>query len=71
MPEQQIFGCEGWVSPFVIPVILRVRKMRKMGSKLRGQVNGFSDQFGEGSGTLPQYVGLKGEGKLAQATHPT
>lgn len=51
--------------------VLKLHRWAGDWSKLRGQVNGFLDQFGEGSEILLQYVGLKGEGKLAQATHPT
>lgn len=37
---------------------------------LRGRVNGFLDQFARGSPALSHYVGLQGEGRLAQALRP-
>jgi len=51
--------------------VLKLHRWAGDWSKLRGQANGFLNKFGEGSETLLQYVGLKGKGKLAQATHPT
>lgn len=51
--------------------VLKLHRWAGDWPKLRGQVNGFLDQFSGGAETLLQYVGLKGEGKLAQATDPT
>lgn len=51
--------------------VLKLHRWAGDWPKLREQVNGFLDQFCRGSEELLRYVGLKGEGKLARALHPT
>ena len=46
---------------------LYVHRLAHDWATLRQRVNGFLDQFAEGSHALLQYVGLSGEGKLAGA----
>ena len=50
-----------------------VLKMHRFGSEwkmLRARVNGFLDQFASGSDALLRYVGLQGDGLLANACRP-
>lgn len=47
--------------------ILKLHRLASDPKGLRQRVNGFLDQFAEGSYALLRYVGLLGEGQLAQA----
>ena len=47
--------------------VLTLHRLAGNWEALRERVNAFLDQFAEGSHALLQYVGLVGEGKLAQA----
>lgn len=47
--------------------VLKFHRLAKQWPFLRQQVNGFLDQFAQGSPALLRYVGLLGQGKLAQA----
>lgn len=47
--------------------VLKLHRMAKDWPLLRKRVNGFLDQFAHGSQALLRYVGLLGQGKLAQA----
>lgn len=50
--------------------VLKLHRLAGQWEALRGRVNGFLDQFAQGSVRLLRYVGLLGEGKLARALHP-
>ena len=50
--------------------VLKLHRLAADFVALKRQVNGFLDQFSRGSQTLLQYVGLKGEGRLAKCLHP-
>jgi transposase len=47
--------------------VLRLHRLAGDWAGLRGRVNQFLGQFAAGSGALLRYVGLAGQGKLAQA----
>ena len=47
--------------------VLTMHRLAGEWDRLRERVNAFLSQFAEESHALLQYVGLKGEGKLAQA----
>ena len=47
--------------------VLKMHRLASDWKQLRQRVNAFLDQFAKGSKELLQYVGLLGEGKLAQA----
>ena len=47
--------------------VLKLHRLAGDWSSLRARVNQFLDQFATGSHALLHYVGLLGEGKLAQA----
>ncbi len=47
--------------------VLKLHRLAKDWPRLRKQVNGFLDQFAHGSLALLRYVGLLGQGTLAQA----
>jgi hypothetical protein len=49
--------------------VLKLHRLADDWVTLRGRVNAFLDQFAAGSHRLLHYVGLHGEGKLAQALH--
>lgn len=50
--------------------VLKLHRLAGDWRALRGQVNGFLDQFAQGSEKLLRYAGLSGTGKLARALHP-
>jgi hypothetical protein len=47
--------------------VLKVHCLAGQWETLRARVNAFLDQFAHGSHALLRYVGLLGDGKLAQA----
>ena len=47
--------------------VLKLHRLADAWAALRQRVNAFLDQFAAGSHALLRYVGLLGEGKLAQA----
>jgi hypothetical protein len=47
--------------------VLKLHRLAGDWASLRGRVNQFLGQFATGSHTLLHYVGLTGQGKLAQA----
>lgn len=49
--------------------VLNMHRLAARWSVLRQKVNAFFDQFSAGSQDLLRYVGLAGDGKLAQAIH--
>jgi hypothetical protein len=51
--------------------VLKLHRQASDWPGLRQRVRAFLDQFASGSLALLQYVGLAGEGKLAQALRPT
>ncbi len=61
-----------WLNPieklwrFLREQVLKLHRLAGQWELLRGSVNGFLDQFEAGSEPLLRYVGLLGEGKLAQ-----
>lgn len=50
--------------------IVKLHRLADNWQKLRERVNGFLDQFVQGSDALLKYVGLLGHGQLAQAREP-
>lgn len=51
--------------------VLKLHRLAADPAALRQRVRDFLDQFATGSHPLLQYVGLCGDGRLAQALHPT
>jgi transposase len=51
--------------------VLKQHRLAADWPALRRRVTAFLDQFAAGSAALLRYVGLLGDGKLAQACHPT
>jgi transposase len=51
--------------------VLKQHRLAADWPALRRRVRAFLDQFAAGSSALLRYVGLLGDGKLAQACHPT
>ena len=51
--------------------VLKMHTLGKEWESLRARVNGFLDGFASGSDALLRYVGLRGEGRLAEACKPT
>jgi hypothetical protein len=51
--------------------ILKLHRLAGDWTVLRERVNRFLDQFAHGSQALLRYVGLLGDGKLAQAIYGT
>ena len=50
--------------------VLKTHQFGSQGEELRSRVNGFLDRFALGSDTLLRYVGLQGDGLLANACRP-
>jgi DDE superfamily endonuclease len=51
--------------------VLKLHRLAAQPTALRQRVRDWLDQFATGSHELLQYVGLRGDGRLAQALHPT
>jgi DDE superfamily endonuclease len=51
--------------------VLKLHRLADDWPALQQQVRSFLDQFSAGSHALLHYVGLRGDGKLAQALHPS
>jgi transposase len=51
--------------------VLKLHRLADDWPALRQQVRCFLDQFSAGSHTLLHYIGLHGDGKLAQALRPS
>lgn len=64
-----------WLNPieklwrWLVETVLKMHRLAGHGPRLRERVNSFLDQFTAGSRKLLRYVGLLGDGKLAQALH--